>query len=128
MVFSQAVMEHIDDPGGAYRAAQRWLRPGGFMSHQVDFRSHDYTSEWNGHWACSSPRWRLIRGLSPYLINRLPYSSHVDLINASGFRIVHTVRHQENAGITRNQLAREFRWLNDDDLHTFTAFFQAAKD
>jgi SAM-dependent methyltransferase len=32
MLFSQAVLEHIDDLAGAYEAMRRWVKPGGFVS------------------------------------------------------------------------------------------------
>ena len=71
-IYSQSVMEHVDDVEGAYAAMYRWLRPGGFVSHQIDLRSHELFPEWNGHWGVPRWRWRVIRGRRVYLINRLP--------------------------------------------------------
>ena len=53
MVISHAALEHIDDLEGTYRAACGWLRPGGMMSHQIDYRCHNAASRWNAHWSCS---------------------------------------------------------------------------
>jgi len=39
-VFSQAVMEHVKDPEGVCRENARLLKPGGFVSHQIDLRDH----------------------------------------------------------------------------------------
>src|SRR6185436_623875 len=51
LILSQAVMEHVENLPGAYKAMYGWLRPGGFASHQIDFRSHELFSKWDGHWA-----------------------------------------------------------------------------
>src|SRR5437870_3647895 len=61
-LFSQAVLEHVDDLPATYRAMHAWLKPGGYMSHQIDFRSHGMTKVWNGHWALSDGLWKLMRG------------------------------------------------------------------
>ena len=39
-VFSQAVMEHVKDPGGVCRENSRLVKRGGFVSHQIDLRDH----------------------------------------------------------------------------------------
>ena len=77
MVFSQAVLEHVSGLPDVYRAMYAWLKPGGYMSHQIDFKCHDSAREWNGHWTYSDTMWKLVRGKDVWLINRLPYSSHL---------------------------------------------------
>jgi SAM-dependent methyltransferase len=79
-IWSQSVMEHVDDVEGAYAAMHRWLKPGGFISHQVDLRSHGVSAEWNGQWGIPGWQWRVMRGRRTYLINRLPYSAHAALV------------------------------------------------
>ncbi|MDR0746881.1 MAG: class I SAM-dependent methyltransferase [Helicobacteraceae bacterium] len=44
-VFSQAVLEHVDDLENFYRAQAQILDRGGLCSHQIDFRSHRETFE-----------------------------------------------------------------------------------
>ena len=127
MIFSQAVMEHVDALEEAYEACFRWLRPGGFMSHQIDFRSHDTADEWNGHWAYSDLTWWAIRGARPWLLNRQPYSAHLRLIKAQGFEIVHDHRVRLIDGIPRHHLAARFRTMSEEDLCTSGAFIQARK-
>jgi hypothetical protein len=75
-VYSQSVMEHVDDIEVAYAAMHGWLKPGGFISHQVDLRSHGLYERWNGHWGVPGWQWRLIRGRRAYLINRHGYGAH----------------------------------------------------
>jgi len=126
MVISQAVMEHVEDVPGAYRALFQLLKPGGFMSHNIDFRSHNLTRDWNGHWTVGSGRWALIKGTRPYLINRLPHSAHLEAMADAGFRVAVDVR-REGPPIPRAQLAAGFRELSDADLTTEGALILAVK-
>lgn len=127
MIFSQAVMEHVEDVDGTYRDLYEWLRPGGFMSHTIDYKSHEITRDWNGHWTVSDFEWKLVKGNRPYLINRLPHSAHILAMTRSGFRIVLDAARKTGNTIRRNQLAPKFQNLTDDDLSTAGAFIQATK-
>lgn len=62
MILSQAVMEHIENLTLAYKTMYRWLSPLGFISHQIDFKSHGTSRKWNGHWSYSDFTWRVIKG------------------------------------------------------------------
>jgi len=126
MVYSQAVLEHLNDPKMAYSAMYRWLRPGGFMSHAIDYRSHASTRDWNGHWTVSDAVWRAVVGRRPFWINRLPHSAHMSLIEQAGFR-VRTDERVEGLPLPRHKLASRFAGLSDVDLRTMTAFVQAVK-
>jgi hypothetical protein len=79
-LWSHSVMEHVDDVEAAYACMHAWLKPGAFMSHQIDLRSHGLYDEWNGHWGVPQWQWRLIRGRRAYLINRHPYGVHARAI------------------------------------------------
>jgi len=127
LVFSQAVLEHVDDLPGAYGALYAWLKPGGFMSHQIDFKSHGMADGWNGHWEYSDFAWKLVRGARPYLINREPHSTHVRLMKEAGFEVVCDRRVQTPSSISRSRLAPRFQNLSDDDLAISGAFIQAIK-
>ncbi len=126
LVFSQAVMEHIDDIQTTYDALYKWLRPGGSMSHGIDYKSHFYTHNWNGHWTVSDWIWMLVRGKRPYLINRLPHSAHLRAMRQAGFDIVEELRN-EDAPLARSLLASRFKGLTDEDLKTKDACIQATK-
>ncbi len=127
MIFSQAVLEHVEDLGGTYEALYRWLKGGGFMSHQIDLSSHGLSKHWNGHWAYSLLTWKLIKGNRPWLINREPYSTHRELIEKTGFDIVSELNADDVSGITRNSLATRFAHFTDDDFKTITAYVLARK-
>lgn len=126
-VFSQAVMEHVNDIEATYRALSSWLRETGYMSHQIDFRSHGLASEWYGHWSYSDWVFRLARGRRPYLLNREPKSAHLKAIRDAGFEILDHLRVEENHGIDRKQLARRFRRMTDRDLTTSGLFVVARR-
>jgi SAM-dependent methyltransferase len=121
-IFSQAVMEHVDDIALAYRCCFRWLRPGGVMSHQIDFRSHGLAAAWDGHRAYSDAVWRLVRGARPYLINRLPLSEHQRILQEAGFEAVAQSCVASVPTLARRRLARPFRTWSDQDLATSSAF------
>lgn len=126
VIFSQAVMEHVDDVEQVYRSCYRWLKPGGVMSHTIGFDSHGITDRWNGHWSISSATWTLIRGRRPWLINRLPCSAHVELMQRAGFRVIAQDKCYDTP-LSRDDLSAEFSTLSDEDLRTSTAFVQAVK-
>lgn len=128
LIFSQAVLEHVDDIAGAYRACHHWLVPGGLMSHQIDFKSHGASREWNGHWAYPEPVWWLLRGRRPYLLNREPCGAHLELMAAVGFELLAVERALRSSRLRRKQLASRFRGITEDDLTTAGAFIVARKD
>lgn len=126
MVISQAVMEHVEDVPGTYAMLYRWLRPGGFMSHTVDFTCHGLTRTWGGHWTLGDAVWRVVKGSRPYLINRLPHSAHIRHIEAAGFRVLADVRTVRPAA-DRSALAPRFAGISDDDLTIAGSLIQAIK-
>jgi SAM-dependent methyltransferase len=127
MIYSQAVLEHVDDLEKAYRAMARWLKPGGYMSHVIDFKCHELADDWNGHWAYPEFVWRLIRGRRPFLLNREPHSTHVRLLRGQGFELVCNRATMLPSRLVRARLPRRARAFSDDDLATSGAFIQAVK-
>ena len=125
MIFSQAVLEHVDDLAHAYDAMKSWLAPGGFVAHQIDFRSHATSSTWDGHRQYGDLRWALMRGRRPYLINRAPISVHLTHLASAGFCITADIRVSSPSTVPRSRLAPKFRNLSDDDLTTSGAFILA---
>ena len=124
-IFSQAVMEHVDDLEATYAACRAWLRPGATMSHQIDFKSHGTAISWNGHWAYSDLAWRMVRGARSYLINRAPHSEHLAALGTAGFQVLEDLRVIRLDGVPRTGLARPYRDLDSDDLTTAGAFIIA---
>lgn len=127
MIYSQAVLEHVDDLSGTYASMYEWLRPGGFLSHQIDYKSHGTAHTWNGHWRYSDFTWKLIRGKRPYLINREPHAAHAKLIEDAGFTVVNVKRAEMETTCSRDDLAPRFRDMPEEDLTTGSSLIQAAK-
>jgi SAM-dependent methyltransferase len=127
LVLSQAVFEHIDDLRGAYQTMRRWLRPGGLASHTIDFRSHGWSSRWDGHWGYSDLAWRLIRGQDVWSINRQPCSTHRQLLAQNGLRIVGEQLVRVPATLAPRQLAPRFRGLTEEDRTVSGAYFLCVK-
>ncbi|MGI9078839.1 MAG: methyltransferase domain-containing protein [Gemmatimonadaceae bacterium] len=129
MVYSQAVLEHVNDLEVTYQSLFVWLKPGGIMSHVIDFRCHGCAEQWNGHWSYSDLTWKLIRGKRSWLINRASYNSHLALLREHGFDVVYGLREPatRSSGIDRSRLAPAFRDISDEDLQTSLGFIQAVK-
>jgi SAM-dependent methyltransferase len=115
-IFSHAVLEHVDDLSFVYRACDRWLAPGGVMSHQIDFRSHGTAPSWDGHRGYSDLTWRLIRGARSHLINREPLSRHRDIPRNIGFDLISQLVTTEVPALGRPHLAFRFREWSEEDL------------
>jgi hypothetical protein len=125
-IFSQSVLEHVDDAAKVYDCARLWLRSGGLMSHETDYTSHDLTHHWNGHWTIGDAAWRALRGKRPYLINRLPHSAHVAMLNARGFEILTELPQvQADDAVPQSQFAPAFRSMSAADATTSLVFFVA---
>jgi SAM-dependent methyltransferase len=127
MIYSQAVLEHVDELRKTYGDMRAWLKPDGFLSHQIDFSCHGTADEWNGHWAYSDVKWKLIHGRRPYLLNREPHSTHIGMLKKENFSIVCDLAYKSASNVNRNKLALKFKLLSDEDLVTSAAFIQAVK-
>lgn len=127
LIYSQAVLEHVNDIAFTYRACYQWLKPGGVMSHQIDFKSHGITDVWNGHWGYPDWLWTITRGKKPYFINREPLSAHIAAIEAAGFEILQVLPVHQSGGLRRKQLARRFQSMSNEDLITSSAHLLARK-
>jgi hypothetical protein len=127
MIFSQAVLEHVDDLDNTYPSMTAWLKPGAFMSHQIDFKCHGTATTWNGHWRHSNIVWSLIRGKRPYLLNRAPKSTHITLMKKNGLTVLQEDNVEMPSTFKQNKLAKRFREMSDEDLTCSGVFVIAQK-
>ncbi len=127
VILSHSVLEHVMDVEQTHAALAQWLKPGGWMTHQVDFTAHGLSKQWNGFRAYPELFWKLIAGRHTYLINRQPCSVHVGCMEKNGCRIRCLMKNTLPDGVGRSQLAARWRSLTDDDLNCSGAFIQAQK-
>ena len=96
LVWSQAVLEHVDDLDRTYRAMSNWLTPTGICSHVIDFRAHALSTRWDGHQMYPDWLLRVTRGRRRFLLNRQPLSRHLEGLMANGFEIAVLDRREQN--------------------------------
>lgn len=113
-VFSHTVMQHVPDPGQAYRRMAEMLRPDGFMSHQINYGCHGMASAWNGHWAYPDWLWRIAMGRKPFLINRKSHGEHLQMMRDAGFEVRKVFSLAREDGLPAGRLAPRFRVLGED--------------
>jgi hypothetical protein len=126
-VFSQSVLEHIDDLERTYATLFKWLKPAGYMSHLIDFYSHGLTKEWNGHWALSDLAWRGLKGRRPYLINRQPLQEHMRLWRENSFVTLLEKRNKRFDGLIPADFAPRFQAISDEDARVRMVFLVGRK-
>lgn len=126
LIYSQAVLEHVDDLAGAYHAMRSWLKPGGVMSHQIDFTCHEKGDTWDGHWTYSDIAWKAVVGRRPYLLNRAPRSSHLRLLAESGFEVLRECAVRAPTSLPPGALAPRYRDMSESDRTTSGTFVIAA--
>jgi len=127
LILSQAVLEHVEDLEKAYASMFLWLNNGGYISHEIDFKSHGTARDWDGHRCYSDFLWHLIRGRRAYFINREPLSSHVRNLQSSGFELKLLLKVGMSPGSPSRRLAPRFSQLDEDDLRASSAYVLACK-
>jgi len=118
LIFSQAVLEHVDNVQETYQAMFAWLKSGGYASHVIDFSAHYLSPFWNGHWAYTDLQWKLVRGRREFLLNRQPLSIHIASAREAGFQILGLQVDQGEGGLKVTALSKRFQKLNTEDLQT----------
>ena len=128
LAISHSVLEHVNDLDATYTALRSWLKPGAYMSHQIDYTGHGISKHWNGYRACPEWMWRLLRGRRHYLINREPHSEHMRRMRALGFDVrCELMNSQSHDGIVRSALVPRWAGLSDEDLTCSSAFVIAVR-
>lgn len=121
LILSQAVMEHIVDLDITYKAMYRYLKKGGYISHQIDYKAHETHKVWNGHWKYNNLIWNIIMHGRSYPINRKPHSEHINKILQVGFNIKNVLKVKRNDGYKISNLPSKYAQLTCEDLITASA-------
>ena len=128
LILSQAVMEYVGDLAMAYGLMYGWLKTGGAISHEIDFKSHGTALRWNGHWGYSSRLWRLVNGRAACWINRFPHSCHLREIRRSGFRVIRDDLAHEKSDFPKDRLdASLIDLFEETDFTISSSHIQAIK-
>lgn len=126
-IYSQAVLEHVDDLPYTYQVMSDWLKPGGYMSHTIDFKSHGLSAYWNGQWTFNRFEWALAKAGRPYLLNRKPCSFHVHLHEQNGFNIKTKRPVKQKNMLSRQKLIKAYRGLSEEDITTSGVYILSQK-
>ncbi len=127
MIFSQAVLEFVNDLQSTYKAMYSLINPSGFISNQIDFKCHGNANVWNGHWEYSELTWSIIKGKRAYYLNREPHSKHLHILKNAGFKLICDKKILLGSKLNRQDLAPQFKSISKKDLKTADAFIQAVK-
>jgi hypothetical protein len=127
MIISQAVLQYVDQLDDAMGWMHQWLKRGGVMSHQVDYRSDDLVRPWNRHWTMSRLAWRLVEGKQPAPLTCRPHSRYVRAHRDHGFNLTAEQTTNDATSVTRLHLARRYAQLTDHDLVTSGSLLQSVK-
>ena len=127
MLFSQAVLQDVNNLEDTYKKISLLLKPNGIQSHDIGFKSCKTADTWFGHWEYSELEWKIIKGRKKIFINREPYSTHFKFLNSNQSKIIFEQRRIAETKINRNNLANRFTSLTDSDLTTYSVFIQAKK-
>ncbi len=120
LIYSRAVLEHVNDLQASINDMKAALREGGTMIHKIDLKSHGlHKTNRLDFLTWSNIAWRLMYSAKG-VPNRLRVDRYRKALDQAGFKIetiepVETARQSEIEEV-RPHLAKDFRDLSDEDL------------
>jgi hypothetical protein len=127
LILSQAVMEHVSELEYIYKIMYKWLKPGGIISHQIDFKAHETSTNWDGHFFMPNYLWNILAHGRKYPINRMPLSEHIRHIQNAGFEIVAVEPYEQKGNYAGKIPTVENMTFSEQDLKTASAYVLAQK-
>lgn len=126
-IYSQAVLQYVNDIDHTYCRMNKLLKQGGMMSHCIDFSSHGMTTSWNGHWLFSDAEWKFVNGNKKVVLNREPKSAHLKTNANNGFEILLTKDAKKQVGFSQKHFHKKYKHLTDQDAQTCVSFIVSQK-
>ena len=126
-IVSQGALQYVENIDETYAAMNSWLKPGGFMSHVIDFSSHLITKKWNAHWTFSDFEWKLVKGKKILRLNRAPLSEHLALNEKHRFKVLQVNAYSKDNELTFDQFANGYTPLIETDITVRAGFIQSKK-
>lgn len=127
LVLSHSVLEYVEDLDTVFASMAMMLKPGGWMSHQVDFSSLGITHAWNGHLAYGPFAWWLVRGRRRHAPNRRLASEYLSALDRHGFEVVWSARYEDALGLGHADVAATFRAAPPRDIGCHSLFVVARR-
>lgn len=127
LIISNAVLEHVLDLDNIYKIMYKWLKPGGYISHVIDYGAHEYSDNWYEHLYVSDSYWRFLMHGRMYPINRVSHSYHLNKISEAGFTILISERNKDTKADALKINKSICKFFNEDDLCTKSGLIIAQK-
>ena len=127
LVFSHVALNLVDDLDGVFAHCARWLKPGGWTSHQIDLTSMRTTAQWNGHLRFGERTWSVISGRRPFFVSRARASAYREALRRQGLEVVAALYGMRRDGLPRLQHAPRFQGMRESDLGCGEMFLIARK-
>jgi hypothetical protein len=127
LLFSQAVLQSVNDLENTYAAMSNWLKKDAVMCHSIDFSSVALTKTWNGHWTFSDKQWSIISEKTVIPLNRATLGEHKKLLKKYQFHSIENILYPAPPGFSRKQMSVRFKNIDDESFATRAAFMLSKK-
>jgi hypothetical protein len=126
-IFSQAVMEHLNDLDSVYKIMYNVLSPGGIMSHEIDYSAHETHKSWNGHLNYGDIIWKILMHGREYEINRMPHSMHINCMIKHKFSSIKEMKTKSDCEFPNVKNEKIRNVFKEEDNNIQNALIQAMK-
>lgn len=126
-IYSQSVLQYIEDMNFTFDVMKNWLKPKGLMSHSIDLSSIGITKKWNGHWTFNDLEWNVLKNDRQIIINRKPLSYYYKQHENFELKILMCFSTEKENTLNKNNLNSKFKNFSEKDLVTSDVYFLSEK-